>query len=364
MEVLSPGRVLGCGTVLALLVACADGAPQAPSTGTPPAPTQPSFAVGLYDLAGAPTGPVGHPCTRPKYRQFDFWLGNWEVTNPDGSPAGTSIISSALDGCAVIENFAQGGYVGRSINSYDAATDRWHQHYVDNQSQVARLFGAFESGSMILAGIRPTPAGNRTINRITWTELAPDYVRQLWEVSTDSGLTFPTVAFDGQYHERASIVQDPAAAIGACSDPTTPSLFQFDFTLGSWEVNATGPRGSSGGPKLRSSIVKQIDQCLIEEHLSGRAGYQAIIFTAVRRRLGQWVKTLVDNRGTSVFLIGGEVNGQMVLTGTVPSTGGTSKDVRVTWVQSGSDRFEQRWETTTDEGATWERLLVATYRRE
>jgi hypothetical protein len=353
------GRALRCSVALALLAGCED-APQEPGTGAAPSP---SFAIGIYGVAGAPTAPAGRPCTRPQYRQFDFWLGNWEVTNPDGSPAGTSIISSALDGCAVIENYAQGGYVGRSINSYDAATDRWHQHYVDNPSQVARLFGHFDAGSMILQGIRPTPTSNRTINRITWSVLEPGLVRQLWEQSADSGATFPTVAFDGRYHSRTSVVQDPAAEFGACSDPTTPALFQFDFTVGSWDVNATGPHGSEGGPTLHSTITKEIDQCLIEEHISGRAGYEAIVFTAVRRRLGEWVKTLVDNRGTSVFLSGRETDGQMVLTGSVPSAGGASKDVRVSWHQSGPDAFEQRWETTTDGGATWERLLLAEYHR-
>ena len=144
--------------------------------------------------------------------------------------------------------------------------------------------------------------------------------------------------------------------------PTTPSLFEFDFTLGVWEVNVTGPQGAKGGLPLRSTITRQIDGCLLEEHVSGRAGYEAIIFTAVRRRLGEWVKTVVDNRGTSVFLSGRMVDGQMVLTGTVPGKGGRPEDARVTWVvrQGG---FDERWETTTDGGATWSPLLTAEYRR-
>ena len=111
-----------------------------------------------------------------------------------------------------------------------------------------------------------------------------------------------------------------------------------------------------------SVIAKDLGDCLIEERLSGRAGYEAIMFTTVRRRLGEWVKTFVDNRGTNVFLKGRVVDGRPVLTGTVPSSGG-SRDVRVTWVQHGADRFEQRWETTVDSGTTWDRLLIADYTR-
>ena len=42
------------------------------------------------------------------------------------------------------------------------------------------------------------------INRITWSLMNGDrdYVRQLWETSTDDGKTW-AVAFDGQYHRQA-----------------------------------------------------------------------------------------------------------------------------------------------------------------
>ena len=36
--------------------------------------------------AQAPT--VQAPCSAPEYRQFDFWLGEWEVQNPQGQVVG------------------------------------------------------------------------------------------------------------------------------------------------------------------------------------------------------------------------------------------------------------------------------------
>jgi len=71
----------------------------------------------------------------------------------------------------------------------------------------------------------------------------------------------------------------------------------------------------------------------------------------------------VDNRGTNAFLTGSTEDGRLVLTGTAPSRHGSALDVRVTSTRKGDDRFEQRWERTPDGGATWHRLLVATYRR-
>src|SRR3970282_1522072 len=40
------------------------------------------FALALP--AGLPGQEAAAPCSAPEYRQFDFWLGEWEVTNPSG----------------------------------------------------------------------------------------------------------------------------------------------------------------------------------------------------------------------------------------------------------------------------------------
>jgi hypothetical protein len=223
---------------------------------------------------------------------------------------------------------------------------------------------------MLLRGIRPPPGSGRIDDRVTWSAFSADRVRQFWESSSDGGQTYPTVVFDGLYHRRPSVTPDPEVPTGNCSDPAFPALFQFDFTLGEWDVDVVGPHPSETGlasaapgrPELRSVIAKDVGDCLIEERLTGRAGYEAIVFTSVRRRLGEWVRTYVDNRGTNVFLKGRVVNGALVLTGTVPTAEG-SQDVRVTWVPDGSDQFEQRWETTADGGASWDRLLLARYNR-
>ena len=69
-------------------------------------------------------------CTKAEFRQFDFWLGDWEVTLPDGKVAGTNKIESILGGCVLQESWAGGGLVrqasmtglGRSGES-DAASD-------------------------------------------------------------------------------------------------------------------------------------------------------------------------------------------------------------------------------------------------
>ena len=44
------------------------------------------------------------PCTGNKvYRQFDFWIGEWEAYGLNGKKAGDSKISVILDSCIIFE---------------------------------------------------------------------------------------------------------------------------------------------------------------------------------------------------------------------------------------------------------------------
>jgi hypothetical protein len=142
------------------------------------------------------------PCEAPEHRQFDFWLGTWTVTKPDGGLAGRNVISSVLGGCGLREEWSSAGspYAGTSLNLYDRARGVWHQTWLDNQGGLLLLEGGVRDSSMILEGERPGEKG-AVRHRITWTPLAEGGVRQLWESSADGGSTWK-VLFDGLYQRE------------------------------------------------------------------------------------------------------------------------------------------------------------------
>ncbi len=138
------------------------------------------------------------PCAAPEYRQFDFWVGSWNVFNPQGQHVGTNTIERTLDGCALHERWKSAGqHWGFSYNIYDRAKGRWHQSWVDNGGLLLLIEGGIENGRMVLSGTTQGAQGP-VLNRITWTPIARDSVRQLWETSTDQGTTW-AVAFNGLY---------------------------------------------------------------------------------------------------------------------------------------------------------------------
>lgn len=163
-----------------------------------PAP-QPSTQQTAPAPAPAPKPPA---CAGPEFRQFDFWLGDWDVKLPNGKVAGTNSIKSILDGCVLQETWKGTGNIsGQSFNIYDAATKTWHQTWVDNAGSLLNLNGGLVDGKMVLSGESVDDKGVKTINRITWTKIDADHVRQLWETSGDGGKTW-AVAFDGQYTKK------------------------------------------------------------------------------------------------------------------------------------------------------------------
>lgn len=150
--------------------------------------------------------PVSAPCSaNPVYRQFDFWLGEWEAFNVKGTKAGDSKIERLLDSCIILENWTatQAGYKGKSYNTFNAATGKWQQYWVDNKGGVTEYFdGHYEDNKMILqTANEKQPDGSFKIQKMTFHNLSADKVRQHGESSIDAGKTWKT-DFDLEYRRK------------------------------------------------------------------------------------------------------------------------------------------------------------------
>ena len=155
----------------------------------------------LLMMASACHAAPPQPCTAPEHRQFDFWIGDWQVYKADGSLAGINRITREYGGCVIHERYATGrGYSGESLNTYDAARKVWHQTWVDDAGLLLTLEGRWNGRSMILEGVAPGSDGRMVKQRITWTPIGDASLRQLWEAADEHGKW--TVVFDGKYTKR------------------------------------------------------------------------------------------------------------------------------------------------------------------
>jgi hypothetical protein len=143
------------------------------------------------------------PCRTPEARQFDFWLGTWDLTGRAraqpgsdrwGETRSTNTIRSTMNGCVTreeFENVAPTRWTGMSVSVWNPRSHQWHQTWVDSQGSYIPLTGAFQDGRMILVTpARALPTGDSIVNRMVFHDIARDSLVWDWEASRDGGRTW------------------------------------------------------------------------------------------------------------------------------------------------------------------------------
>lgn len=139
-----------------------------------------------------------NPCLeQPESRQFDFWIGTWDV-HAAGRIAGRNVISVRHQGCLIFEDYTAGAFTGQSFNYWDPATSKWRQTWIDNGGNVTHYEGSPQDGSMVFEGINQGRNGGATKLRMTFTPNDDGSVRQHIEQWNDDASTW-TTSFDGLY---------------------------------------------------------------------------------------------------------------------------------------------------------------------
>lgn len=140
------------------------------------------------------------PCAAPQYRQFDFWIGNWEAFAPNGTKAGDSKISVILDSCIILEEWTSAAlqqglrFAGKSFNTFNAATGEWQQTWVDNTGTTIFYSKGISGTNNIVFKTAPFVISKDTmgIRRLSFYKLSDDKVRQHGEISKDNEKTWMT----------------------------------------------------------------------------------------------------------------------------------------------------------------------------
>ena len=130
-------------------------------------------------------------CSAPEYRQFDFWLGDWDAIEVGSTiPEARVKVTSVLEGCAVREEYdAADGHEGESLSIYDRSRKVWHQSWFTNRGQFLAIEGSFKDGEMVLAGTERTMDGKEKLVRGSWKPEGQN-VRETAVTSIDGGRTW------------------------------------------------------------------------------------------------------------------------------------------------------------------------------
>jgi pimeloyl-ACP methyl ester carboxylesterase len=143
-----------------------------------------------------------NPCMySEKARQFDFWIGDWDVF-VNGRKVGENLIERETNGCTLIENWKNNsGGTGKSINAYDASVGKWKQFYVGSQGSLFLFEGGLVGNQMKFTAETVDQKGSKTLHRFEFTDLPDKTVRQKWDTSKDGGKTYTTI-WDSIYKKK------------------------------------------------------------------------------------------------------------------------------------------------------------------
>jgi len=144
-----------------------------------------------------------NPCkASPNFRQFDFWIGEWEAKNVQGVTVGSSSIQLILGRCVIFENWSTPVSSGKSFNIFDTKDGKWHQNWVDDRGTYAHYIGEVRDGKMVYVSDM-VRNGVKTLAKMTFSKLPGGDVRQHGESSVDDGKTW-TTTFDFTYVRKRS----------------------------------------------------------------------------------------------------------------------------------------------------------------
>jgi hypothetical protein len=141
--------------------------------------------------AAAETAPPH--CEGAAHREFDFWVGEWQVFDrASGKVAGMSRIEKLYGGCVLRENWTSEGFQGGSLNTWWSGDRQWHQVWMDQAGAMRHFIGNFSDGRMVLVADQPDPkdASHRLLVRLAFTPNADGTVRQYSDISPDGGTTW------------------------------------------------------------------------------------------------------------------------------------------------------------------------------
>lgn len=139
------------------------------------------------------------PCESSAHRAFDYWVGEWVVSDTTGRPIAESSITVVSGGCAIAEHWRpRRGREGRSLSWFEPKDGQWHQQWIGGDGWVARFSGTVTDGELTLTETAHPKTPTQPIARMSWLRAGTDTVRQVMWQSKDAGATW-VPAFMGVY---------------------------------------------------------------------------------------------------------------------------------------------------------------------
>lgn len=277
-------------------------------------------------------------CPEPEARQFDFWLGEWDVQNHNSRPGSdqwfvtgraTNRVYTVVGGCAVVEHWrgyawpAAGHVVGFSVRAYDPAAEQWDLVLLWPMGAPQRFGnpeGRFEDGRGDFYSRFVNPQGDSVISRLSFWKIEAGSFQWNNAYSRDGGTSWDsTWIMEQRRRPRTApgILNGPSMTTDRCPDA---AYRLFDRWLGDWK----GARVVDGDSSTtRTHLIRILEGCAVMERTWAEDGsWEAFRVRAYEPANGQWVEYAVASHRRMLHRREATVSeGAVVFTDTEPVDG-------------------------------------------
>ncbi len=314
--------------------------------------------VGVSSTLAQPREQVGEAWKGERDREFDFWVGEWDVnlrTIQEDLTWKDSIRSKAkifriLDGKAILELWDEqrdGAAIrGFSLRHYDRESESWVLYLNwpgHNRSGISSLTGSFRHGRGEFFSTNENPDGTSSIERYTFCDVTPTSLRWDDAYSKDGGKTWKN-NWIMEFSRTADRAAWPAGEEAALTYYTgercdLPEFREFERIVGSWEGRATID-GKSAPATLRA--YKVLDGCAVISFLEygrGKERHLEFGFSSYNTYASKLEHARLDNRpGTGLEQLYGARDGDKLILSRVAGEASHRQE----WSLDDDDRIELR----------------------
>jgi len=136
----------------------------------------------------------------------------------------------------------------------------------------------------------------------------------------------------------------------------TKEYLAFDFWLGNWQVTTASDK------IIRHNKITKINNgCTLLEEYSTPSGYIGKSLNIFNKGTQKWHQTWTDSTGLLLQLTGNMIGKSMVMTGQTIDANNNKIINRITWTPMVEGSVRQFWQTSLDNGKTWQTAFDGLY---
>ncbi len=335
------------------------------------------LAFGLLLLLTLPASLNAQGACQAEYRQFDFWIGEWDVVNrnrPDAEArwydtgSATARVYPVVAGCGIVEHWRGRAYgefqVGFSLQAFNPQVGQWDMVLLwpnSGEPRFGELAGGFRlnRGEFYSRGV--SAAGDTTISRFTFSDVTPNSLRWQDGFSTDGGRVWDS-GWIQEFTRREPLYQGPvlngpSVTTLRCPGPEHRGM---DFLVGEWEGSTAADSAEAEGMGLLANVAPILEGCGMMERVSAvgqSSAWEVFRVRAFEPGLNQWVEYRLDTRWPILQRLVAEVPpagapwvfktpGDGTEDGSLRVTMTRSVDGTVTWADERYNSEASRWEAS------------------